>query len=163
MEAPCFFQLISRKRTDFYKALHLAGKLIYTGRIIAGAGFLSGETNRPEMIEKYRFGRMKIDGKEFRNDLVLCRGKVHPGWRRKQSHRLIFEDLKSTMESCRPNVLVIGTGKWGRMKVSEDVYKACSTKNIEVVVNRTGKAVIEWNGRNSAGNLQIMGAFHLTC
>jgi len=43
----------------------------------------------PEMIEKYSFGRMTIDGKEYTKDLMILSGRVRADWWRKKGHPIV--------------------------------------------------------------------------
>ena len=72
------------------------------------------------MIEKYEFGRIVIDGKEYTDDVRIIDGKVLPKWWRKEGHFLYVGDLKEVF-SKPVKILVVGTGHSGVMKVGESV------------------------------------------
>jgi hypothetical protein len=70
-------------------------------------------------ISGYRFGKIDIGGKTYTSDVIITPERVIDGWWRQQGHALAVAD--STM-SWRPwpDVLVIGTGYFGRMSVSQE-------------------------------------------
>lgn len=113
------------------------------------------------MIEEYEFGKIRIDGKEYSKDIIIIRGRVKSEWWREQGHFLQNKDLKEVYDA-EPEILVVGTGHDGMMKISEDVRKKCREKEIELVEMKTGKAVEKFNGL-SEKKKNAAGAFHLTC
>jgi len=71
------------------------------------------------MIKEYRFGLINVDGKEYTEDLeVRWDGKVLP-WQRESSHLVGIKDIERAVEE-NPEVIVIGTGELGLMKITED-------------------------------------------
>jgi len=102
------------------------------------------------MIEKYEPGRMKIQGREHHKDLKIDRG-----------HRLRLKDIEDILAS-HPDVIVMGTGYAGRMRVEEDVRSLLQDRNITLIAARTEKAVREFNRLASEGN-DVAAGFHLTC
>ena len=70
-------------------------------------------------IDGYSFGRMAIGGKEFKSDLIIYKdGRIKENWWRAQGHYLFPDDITSVIDAA-PEMLVIGTGAMGLMKVSE--------------------------------------------
>lgn len=115
------------------------------------------------MIESYDFGVIIINGKRYTNDVIVFPERVMDGWWRKEGHRLYVEDLKEILEhEPRPEVLVVGTGYHGLVKVSPEVEKALESRGIELVVQPTKEACQTFNKllESSKG---VVGAFHLTC
>lgn len=78
-----------------------------------------------------------------------------------RGHRLHPEDLAGVLKA-RPEVLVIGTGYSGVMKVSRETMSLLVSLGIEVKIERTGKAVKMFNALQ-AGHKQVIAALHLTC
>ena len=113
------------------------------------------------MINDYRFGQMKIDGREHRRDLKIIKGRVKANWWRKEDHRLAREDIDDIL-SAYPDILVVGTGESGNMRVEESLRSALKEQGIEVTAERTGEAVKTFNRLESEGR-DVAGAFHLTC
>lgn len=112
-------------------------------------------------IEKYEFGKIIIDGRTFDKDLKICINKIIPEWWRKEGHHLYLEDIQDLLEK-EPEVLIIGTGYVGMMKVDREVKEYCEKRGISLHVNRTSKAVKLFNELVQQKK-KIAAAFHLTC
>ncbi len=65
------------------------------------------------------------------------------------------------MWEYNPEIVVIGTGSSGKMKVSGDVEDFCSEKEIRLIVLKTAEAVIEFNVYS--GEKKTACGLHLTC
>ncbi len=111
------------------------------------------------MIEDYAFGRITIDGKEYRNDVIVFPDRLKGNWWRAEGHRLRLDDLKEVFAE-NPKTLVVGTGHDGVMKVDEEVRAFCREKGVELIEMRTADAVKRYNELAGPG---VVGAFHLTC
>jgi hypothetical protein len=111
-------------------------------------------------IESYRFGRIKVDGREYRTDLLLLPDRILDSWWRREGHNLCLEDLEQALAS-RPEVLVIGQGKPGLMKVPAELAGELRRRGIEVFAAPTEQAVQEYN-RLREGR-RTVAALHLTC
>lgn len=115
------------------------------------------------MIEAYEFGLVTIDGKKYRSDVILLPERVMDGWWRKEGHRLYVEDLREILERrSKPNVLVVGTGFYGRMKVHSEVESTLKSQGIELIIQPTHEAWKTFNKLLESGK-QIAAAFHITC
>ena len=113
-------------------------------------------------IDGYSFGRMAIGGKEFKSDLIIYKdGRIKENWWRAQGHHLFPDDIASVIDAA-PEMLIIGTGAMGLMKVSESVLELCEKRGIEVEVYRTAAAVTRFNEVAEAGKA-VAACFHLTC
>ncbi len=112
-------------------------------------------------VESYSFGRIVVAGKTYTRDVIIFPDRVLPNWWRKEGHRLCLDDLKEVLD-YGPEVLVIGTGYSGLMKVPDDVRKALEARGIEVIVKKTGEAWKTFNELLKRGK-KVVAAFHLTC
>ncbi len=112
-------------------------------------------------IESYRFGRMVVDGREYRKDLKILPPSVVENWWRKEGHKLHLEDIGDILEYA-PEVLVVGTGAYGFMKVLSEVKEELSRRGIRLIAERTSRAVEAFNSLYEEGK-RVCGAFHLTC
>ena len=112
------------------------------------------------LIESYAFGRISIDGHKYSSDVLIYPERVEAGWWRQEGHNLQLADLQSILE-CSPDVLVIGTGTFGRMAVSPKLRDQLEGRGIELVIARTPKAVKEYNQIRAKGT--VAAALHLTC
>lgn len=112
------------------------------------------------MIESYGFGRITINGKQYTSDVIIFPDHVLEGWWRKEGHKLSIEDLKDVLEA-KPEVLVVGTGYYGFMKVPSEVKEYLTSKKIELIVQGTKEAYKSYN--RIASTKRVIAAFHLTC
>lgn len=114
------------------------------------------------MIKSYSFGRLEVEGREFRKDLlILSDGSIHHPWRRKSGHRLRLDDLVSILETP-PKILIVGTGYYGMMKPDEGLKSMLAKKGITVKILKTKKAAAEFNSLLAKGE-SVSACFHLTC
>lgn len=113
------------------------------------------------MMSDYHFGSVVIDGKVFRNDIVVYYdGKVE-NWERKEHHLFRLEDIKQGLE-INPEVVVFGTGDYGMAKVDSKAKEFIEKAGIEMVVQKTGLAIESFNRFAKEGK-KVIGFFHLTC
>lgn len=112
------------------------------------------------MIESYTFGRMEVNGHTYTSDLILYPDKVQDSWWRETGHRLSLKDIKDVLKE-EPEVIIIGTGFTGLMKVEEEVKQYAQDNGIVLVIKKTKKAVQNFN--EIAAKKKTVGAFHLTC
>ncbi|MBN2134270.1 MAG: hypothetical protein JW737_00920 [Acidobacteria bacterium] len=111
-------------------------------------------------IDKYQFGKMVIDGNAYTSDLIIYPDKVESSWWRKQGHLLQPEDIEDVFV-LKPELIIIGTGFFGLMKVSDEVINKVKKEYIELVMGKSGKAVKIFNGM--ADDKKTIAMFHLTC
>jgi len=113
------------------------------------------------MIEKYSFGKMDIDSTCYTNDLIIYKGIIKSKWWRIKGHNVFVNDIIDYLDEFKPESVIFGTGKFGLMKVSEEVVNLLEARHIEAIIEKTGTA---WEIYNSMSvNKNVMGAFHLTC
>jgi hypothetical protein len=112
-------------------------------------------------IDDYDFGRICIDGTEYRADVIAYSNRVQPSWWRKEGHRLLPEDLASVLRDP-PDVLVVGTGYYGNMEVPQATVEALHCRGVATHVAPTREAVREFNRLQQEG-AGVVAALHLTC
>jgi hypothetical protein len=112
------------------------------------------------MINSYDFGRIVIDGKAFTTDVIIFPDRVEDEWWRKDGHILHVADIESVVEE-KPEVLIVGTGKYGIMKVLSQTREYIESKGIELIVEPTEKACEIYNKISQAK--KVVAALHLTC
>jgi hypothetical protein len=112
-------------------------------------------------IDRYTFGQIAVDGRDFQSDLIIFPERVQENWRRLAGHRLDRDDIQTVLTD-KPEMLVIGTGYFGRMQVPQETLEALSQAGIPVRLAKTGGAVSEFN-RLQQEYARIVAALHLTC
>ncbi len=112
-------------------------------------------------IQNYSFGKIVIDDKSYTRDLIITSNRVIPDWWRAQGHLLSLADLEVPLDEFEPEILVIGTGKFGLLKIPADVLQEIQATQIEIIALKTDGAVGKFNELSQSRN--VMGAFHLTC
>jgi len=111
-------------------------------------------------IEHYTFGKIIVDGKTFTKDLIIYPDRIDPSWWRKEGHLLQIDDLRDVIKE-KPDILIIGTGYNGVMKVPEETVMNLRSMGIEVIIKKTTEAVEAFN--NMEGSRKVIAALHLTC
>jgi hypothetical protein len=111
-------------------------------------------------IDSYRFGQIVIDGKKFTSDLKIFPNEIKSNWWRKQGHVLNVDDILDILE-FKPEVLIIGTGSLGVMKVPDVVITFIKDHNIELIIDKTDTACKIFNKLSLSKKL--VAALHLTC
>jgi len=112
-------------------------------------------------IKSYEFGRIAIDDKVYTSDVIVYEDHVNCSWWRKEGHYLQTEDIEE-MLNVKPGVIVIGTGKFDTMKVSNDVIKELESRSIEFIYANTDQACCRHNEISGSGK-KVVTALHLTC
>jgi len=112
------------------------------------------------MINSYQFGKVIIDHKEYYSDIIIYKDKVNDNWWRKEGHNLCIEDIREILNK-KPEILIIGTGAYGLMKVSLELMKHLEKINIKVIEKKTIEACEEYNRLYLDKN--VVAALHLTC
>jgi hypothetical protein len=113
------------------------------------------------MIEKHSFGSMTISGKRYTSDLKIIKGKVHPDWWREKGHTVTVDEVTDIL-NAKPDYLIIGSGKFGLMKLSDKLRRHLEGIGIQVIVGRSKTAVKTYNKMYADGK-NVTGGFHLTC
>jgi hypothetical protein len=124
---------------------------------------------RTAVIEDTSFGRMEVAGEVHVKDLIVfapcLRGEgesVAGGWWRKSGHAVVPADLE-TVVAAKPDVLVIGRGAHGRVRVPDETLDWLRGHGIEPEIHETtARAAARYNALLAEGR-RVAGAFHLTC
>lgn len=111
-------------------------------------------------IDFYGFGLIVVDGKEYSSDIIIFPDKIKSEWWRKRGHELCLEDIADVLDQ-KPEVLVVGTGASGVMKVLPEVKKAAQARGIKLITEPTDKACNTYN--ELSRSQKVVAAFHLTC
>lgn len=116
-------------------------------------------TNAPR-VDDYGFGHVVIDGTRYADDVIIYPDRVDDTWWRDQGHLLQMADLDGAL-AADPEVLVVGTGAYGRMKLADGVESALADRDIELVAAPTEQACERYN--ELAPDRRTVAALHLTC
>ena len=114
------------------------------------------------MINEYKFGEIIIDHIPYMSDVIVLPDRIQEDWWRKEGHKLQLADIQNVLEEISPTSLVVGTGKFGIMRISDEVKQYLEQRNITLYAERTGKAVEIFN-HLLVIETKIVGAFHITC
>ncbi len=113
------------------------------------------------VIGNYKFGEIEVDGKTYRGDIKIVAGSVISNWWRGQGHVLAASDIEDILSDA-PQVLVVGMGLPGFMKVDEELRERLASIGTSLIEEPTSIAVATFNRHAKSGS-KVAGAFHLTC
>jgi hypothetical protein len=131
-----------------------------------GLGWMTGASGDrrlrvdPMRIEQFRFGEIIIGGRRYTDDLLVLRNRVQSPWWRKRGHRLQVADLREVLLE-EPEVLIVGTGAQGCMKITPEVVRHTRDADIELLEFDTRTACQTYN--HLLGKRRVVAALHLTC
>jgi hypothetical protein len=111
-------------------------------------------------IDDYRFGSITIDGMTYTSDVIIYPDRVDASWWRKEGHYLQKADLAGII-AAKPELLIVGSGAHGVMSVPESTIAFLESHNIDVVIEKTAKAVELFNAQPQGK--RVVAALHLTC
>jgi len=111
------------------------------------------------MIESYDFGKIRIDGREYTNDLIISFDGVE-FWQRPDAHWTGIDDVKEIIEK-KPKTIIFGTGYSGLMEVPKETKEYLEKLGIEVIIEPTKKACDSYNKLSDKES--VIAALHLTC
>lgn len=112
-------------------------------------------------IDSYGFGHVEIDGTTYTSDVIILPDGVRGDWWRDEGHSVTRGDLASVVEAGA-DVLVIGQGAHGCMKVPDETAAWLRESGIEPVAAVTPRAVEAYNQHARRG-VSVAAALHLTC
>jgi hypothetical protein len=111
-------------------------------------------------IDSYEFGHIVIDGRSYRQDLLIWPGNIKSDWWRLQGHLLQLEDVSEVL-AASVEVLVVGMGQPGRMEVDQKLSAYLKARHIDLVALPTDEACRVINALE--GKRRLAAALHLTC
>jgi len=85
---------------------------------------------------------------------------VQSNWRRDESHKLTIKDVTAIMNE-NLEILLVGTGASGQMRVLPEVERAAESRNIQLIVQPTGEACDTYIQLSKVK--KVVAALHLTC
>jgi hypothetical protein len=108
------------------------------------------------MITSYSFGNITISNQKFIKDLIIYPDHINSNWKRAIGHLLTEADIVEILD-YKPEILIIGTGSRGLMKVDDKIKNL----ELELIIKKTAEAVIEYN--KIYKDKKVVAALHLTC
>ena len=112
------------------------------------------------IIDSYQFGEIVVNGKKYTSDVIIFPDGVRDNWWRKTGHQLCLDDIAEVLTE-NPEVLVVGTGASGLVKLLPEVRQAVDAKGIELIVEATDNACHTYN--QFCRSRRAVAALHLTC
>jgi len=111
-------------------------------------------------VSNYKFGHITINNKNYSSDLIISQGQVIPNWWREEGHLLQLSDIEDILK-FKPEILVVGTGSYGVMKIDDTLRRYCKNNEIVLADFPTDKAVGYYNNLKDKSKAVL--AVHLTC
>ena len=112
------------------------------------------------IIDAYQFGLIVVNGKEYSSDIIIFPRGLRSDWRRKRGHELCLEDIAEDITE-NPEVLIVGTGAFGLVKVLSEVKQAAQARGIKLITETTDEACNIYN--QLCRSQKVIAALHLTC
>ena len=109
------------------------------------------------IINSTSFRSITVDNKMFPHDIwIFVDGSVKE---RNMNHEFTIEEFEIITKD-NPDILVIGTGQYGVVKIKEEVLKKAQEKKIKLIIDKTPIAIKRFNELQGK---KIAGSFHTTC
>jgi len=112
------------------------------------------------LIDSYQFGLIVVSDKKYTSDVIIFPDRVRDNWGRKTGHQLCLDDVAEVLTE-NPEVLVVGTGASGLMKVLPEAERGVETQGIKLIVEATDKACHTYN--HICHSQRVVAALHITC
>jgi hypothetical protein len=116
-------------------------------------------------INHTQFGSITIEGEVYKHDVIVrLDGKVKK--RKKKlskaiygtSHTISLDEARHVYQAGA-NQLILGTGQYGLVKLSEEASDYFDRNSCQVISLPTPKAIQTWNEVEGS----LIGLFHVTC
>jgi len=134
---------------------------LFVPTILAGA---EPAAKAPEIVY-VKFGVIKVDGKTYKKDIVINKGKVEKrkkgkskDLKSKYNHTPLTPLEKTIPWNCK--TLVIGTGKHGRLPVTDEFKEEAKKRGVKLVILKMEEAVKYYLDNYGP---DINAIFHITC
>jgi len=121
-------------------------------------------TMKPE-IKSTSFGSIKVNKEEYEHDIIITLdGEIKK--RKKKlskaisgSSHIISKDEAKFVYEDGAGVLIIGSGQYGAVELSDDAAEYFKKRNCRIILLPTPQAIEEWNRTEG----KVIGLFHITC
>ena len=115
------------------------------------------------IINSTKFGSITIDGRVYDSEdnyIVFWDGEII-GLHTAERHVFGRQELETILRK-NPEVIVVGTGDSGLLRVSEEVRSSCEQKGIELTEMISREAVKKFNEAFNRGK-KVVAFIHVTC
>jgi hypothetical protein len=116
-------------------------------------------------ITKTEFGSIRIGGEVYKRDVIIrLGGKVKKREKKLSkavygtSHIISLDEAKHIYEKGA-DLLVVGTGQYGLVQLSDEAAEYFERKKCRVKLQPTPEAIQVWNEAKG----DVIGLFHVTC
>lgn len=100
-------------------------------------------------IEEFKFGSFRIDGMTYLSDIKIIDKRIKY-WAGRTRYDIELSQLKDLLVPM-PELVIIGTGAAGLMKVPIDVKMFFMNNRIPIIIEKTDAACKEFNKAMKAG------------
>jgi len=87
------------------------------------------------MINEFKYGFFKVDKKDHYGDIKLIDGGVKQ-WSTREGFKISVEDIKDILKT-KPEMVLIGTGASGLLKISEGVEMEIRGRKVRLQKGKT--------------------------
>ena len=112
------------------------------------------------MIDRFEFGAIVIDGQTHESDVVIFPDGAVEQWQHKDEHVLRPRDVDKII-SAEPEVVIIGLGTVGNLKMHRKAEKRFQEVGIEVMAYKINKACDTY--RELRNQRKMAAVLHITC
>ena len=113
------------------------------------------------VINSTKFGSITVNGKTYYDDVIVTWDdevkEIHLNIR----HLFGLPEFNQ-IASKKPDVLIIGTGDSGLLRVSEDIKRLCKERGIELTEMTSKGAIEKFNEIFNQGK-KVVAFIHVTC
>ena len=110
-------------------------------------------------INSMKFGEITIDNKVYYSDMVVWwNGRIEY---RTKSHTFEVEEF-SRIAAKKPEIVIVGTGIEGIVRISDDVDALAKEMKIEIFSDLSPKATEMFNAFQNEGK-KVVAVIHATC
>ena len=95
-------------------------------------------------IDSYQFGQIVVNGKRYNSDIIIFPHRIWDNWLRKTGHQLSLADIAEVLAE-NPDVLIVGTGASGMVKVLPEVQQIARAQGIRLIAEPTNRACNTYN------------------
>lgn len=112
------------------------------------------------MIDSSSFGKIVVDGETYGDVKIGRDGKAMP-WHYTEHHTVLADDIIGLAEGIE--VLVIGIGTAGYVRVDDSAKELAKEKKIKLVIENTADACKAYNEQLKKRPGKVAAIFHSTC